>query len=60
MKDKDKAAFYCYLAASVLFFISAAINLFSNDTKYMSGTHFCLGAAFLCLASTYKKDKSEK
>lgn len=60
MKDKEKAAFYCYLTASIFFFISAGLNFFSNDTKYMSGIHCCLGATFLYLASTYKKDKSEK
>ena len=58
MKDKEKIAFYCYLAASVCFFISAVINFFGN--KYMAVTHLCLGAAFLGLASTHRKDKDAK
>ncbi|MDE6501017.1 MAG: hypothetical protein K2K02_09635 [Ruminococcus sp.] len=59
MKDKEKFAFYCYLVASVSFFISATINFFSKETKYLTVTHICLGTSFLCLASTHKKDKDK-
>lgn len=60
MKNKEKVAFYCYLAASVCFFISAAINFFSAETKYLTVTQFCLGISFLGLASTHRKGKDEK
>lgn len=60
MKDKEKVTYYCYLAASVCFFISAVINLFSEETKYLAVTHFCLGAAFFGLASTHRKGKDEQ
>ena len=60
MEDKQKVAYYCYLVASVSFFISAAINFFSNDTSSMSVIHLSLGATFLCLASTHRKDKDKE
>ena len=33
MKDKEKIAFYCYLVASICFFISAIINFFSSASS---------------------------
>ena len=60
MEDQQKVIYYCYLIASVSFCISAVINFFSNDTSFLTMVHLCLGATFLCLASTSKKDKSGK
>ena len=60
MGDKQKVSYYCYLLASVSFFISAVINFFSSDMRYLAVIHLCLAAVFLYLASTCKRDKSEK
>ncbi len=60
MRDKEKVTRYCYFIASACSFISAVIHLFSWETKYLSATNLCLGAAFFCLAFTHKKDKKEK
>lgn len=54
MKDKEKISYYCFLVASVCFFICAVIGFFSEGSRGMAVTHLCLGAAFLCLASTHK------
>lgn len=59
MKEKEQVSYYCYLIASFCFFISAVINLFSNDTQYLSVVQFCLVAVFLCLAFARRKGKDE-
>lgn len=59
MKEKEQVSFYCYLIASFCFFISAVINLFNNDTQYLSVIQFCLVAVFLYLAFAHKKGKGE-
>lgn len=60
MEDQQKVIYYCYLIASVSFFISAAINFFSNDTSSMTVIHLSLGATFLCLASSHRKGKDKE
>ncbi len=55
MKEKEQVSCYCYLFASFCFFISAVINLYNNDTQYLSVIQFFLVAVFLVLSSRRKR-----
>lgn len=50
MKEEKQFSHYCYLLASFCFFISAVINLFHNDTQYLSVIQFFLVAVFFVLS----------
>lgn len=50
MKEKKQLSHYCYLFAAFCFFISAVINLFQNDTQYLSVIQFFLVAVFFVLS----------
>ncbi|MBD5467642.1 MAG: hypothetical protein HDR21_05760 [Lachnospiraceae bacterium] len=56
MKEKKQVSHYCYLFASFCFFIGAVINLFHNDTQYLSVIQFFLVAVFLVLSR--RKDEN--
>lgn len=60
MKEKEKIAYYCYIVASICFYISAIIEFFSDESTGMAVTHLCLGSAFLCLATTQINKKKDK
>lgn len=58
--NKDKIAFVCFLIASICFYISAIIGIFSKgESNWVA--NLCLGSAFLCLSTTHlNKDKKDK
>lgn len=57
---KEKIVFICFLVASICFYISAIINISSNDGSDWA-VNLCLGSAFLCLSTTHlNKNKSNK
>lgn len=57
---KEKITFICYLIASICFYISAIIGIFSKtDSNWV--VNLCLGSTFLCLSTTHlNKDKNDK
>lgn len=56
---KEKITFICYLIASICFYISAIIGIFSKSSNWV--VNLCLGSAFLCLSTTHlNKDKNDK
>lgn len=56
-KNSEKVAFICFLAASICYYISGIICIFSKSDHWV--INMCLGSAFLCLSTTYlnKKEK---
>lgn len=52
MNNKNFIAFVCYIIASICFYISAIIGIFSKESGNWI-TNMCLGSAFLGLASTH-------
>ena len=59
MNKKEKIAFICYLTASICFYISAIIGIFSKSSNWV--VNLCLGSAFLCLSTTrLNKNNNDK
>lgn len=60
--NKEKVAFICFLIASMGYYISAVIGIFSKDGSNWV-VNMCLGSAFLCLSTTHlnkDEDKNDK
>lgn len=58
-KQKEKIAFVCFLVASICYYVSAIIGIFSKDTGNWV-VSLCLGSAFLCLSTTHLNKKEDK
>lgn len=59
-KDKiERINFVCFLVASVCFYISGIIGIFSKDGSNWV-VNLCLGSAFLCLSTTHLNKEKKK
>lgn len=64
MKKENKIAMYCFLAASICFYISSFFYFIGESTNNSIGiVNLCLGSTFLCLFAVHtnkNKDNSDK
>lgn len=61
---KEKICAILYYTAAVLFYLTAAINIFGGNDTSTGVVWLCLGSTFLCLGSVWlnkmKKKDEEK
>ena len=59
-EKREKITFVCFLTASICYYVSAIIGIFSKDNSNWV-VNLCLGSAFLCLSTTHlNKNNKDK
>lgn len=55
-EQREKISFVCFLVASICYYVSAIIGIFSKgDSNWV--LNLCLGSLFLCLSTTHLNKK---